>query len=66
MSTPYLALKFLISSTEVRVIHVDQKEAWRCYHESLREKGKKSKKRRNAGGAYGGNRSAHEDEHEGP
>ena len=37
---PHLALKFLISSIEVRVIHTDQKEARRCYHESLKKREK--------------------------
>ena len=35
VSTPYLALKF-----PVGVVHVDQKEAWRCYNKSLRKKHK--------------------------
>ena len=38
MSTPHLALKFPILPTEVGVIHADQKEARRCYHESLKKK----------------------------
>ena len=41
VSTPYLVLKFPVSPTEVGVIHANQKEARRCYHESL---GKKKRK----------------------
>ena len=44
MLIPHLTLKFPISSSEVGVIHVDQKEARRCYHESLRGKGKEARK----------------------
>ena len=29
-------MKFLISNTGVGIIHVDQKEAWQCYHDSLK------------------------------
>ena len=40
VSTPHWALKFPISPTEFTVIHADQKEAWQCYHESLKKIGK--------------------------
>ena len=43
VSTPHLVLKFPIWSTKVGVIHVDQKEAQRCYYKSLRKKGKEAK-----------------------
>ena len=42
VSTPYLALKFPTFATKVGVIHTDQKEAWRCYQDSLRKKGKET------------------------
>ena len=38
VSTPYLALKYPISPTEVGVIHADQKEVQQCYNESLKRK----------------------------
>ncbi|WOL05276.1 hypothetical protein Cni_G14003 [Canna indica] len=38
VSTPYLAVKFPISKTEVEVIHADQREARACYNEFLKLK----------------------------
>ncbi|XP_052171626.1 uncharacterized protein LOC127787603 [Diospyros lotus] len=35
VSTPYLTMKFPVIDTKVGTIHVDQKEARQCYHDSL-------------------------------
>ena len=42
MSTPHLALKFPVSTTEFRVIHGEQKETRRYYHESLKKRRKEA------------------------